>query len=68
MPMKAGFVLAQEMKLIRSDIPIILCTGVKENGDEEKCETAGINNIIMKPINKQEIAITIRKVLDEQRC
>ncbi len=67
MPKMTGLELVQKIKKICSKIPVILCTGYKDKDDEKKAQEACINTIIMKPVNKQEIAETIRKVLDQNK-
>ena len=66
MPNMTGKDLARELMSIRSDIPIILCTGFSEQIDENKAREIGLRAFIMKPILRREIANTIRKVLDEE--
>ncbi|MBT7260029.1 MAG: hybrid sensor histidine kinase/response regulator, partial [Desulfobacula sp.] len=51
---------------IREDIPIIICTGHSTLVDEEKAKELGLAAYIMKPINMQETAQTIRKILDKK--
>ena len=64
MPNMTGKDLAKEMMTIRSDIPIILCTGFSEQIDETRAKEMGISAYVMKPIVLSQIAKTIRKVLD----
>jgi signal transduction histidine kinase len=64
MPDMTGMELAQELRRLRPDIPIILCTGYSENVSLEKIKAAGINGLLMKPIFLSKLAETIRKVLD----
>ena len=66
MPKLTGDKLAKQLLKIKSDIPIILCTGFSSMIDEEKAKTMGISAFINKPIIKREIAETIRKVIDEK--
>jgi PAS domain S-box-containing protein len=66
MPEFTGIQLAKEITAIRSDIPIILCTGFGHRVDADTAGAAGIKALSMKPLTKREIAKTIRKVLDEQ--
>jgi len=66
MPKMTGFGFAREIRSIRPDIPILLCTGFKEKEDEEKSKDLRINAVITKPINKREIAFAVRKVLDKK--
>ncbi|MDM8523952.1 PAS domain S-box protein [Desulfococcaceae bacterium HSG8] len=67
MPNMAGDQLASEIKSIRSDIPIILCTGFSERMNEEKADILGIAGILMKPVVKSEMGKTVRKLLDEAK-
>ena len=67
MPNIPGDKLAQEIKTIRSDVPIIICTGFSERIHENNLQQMGINGLLMKPIVKSELAKTIRKVLDEAK-
>ena len=66
MPNMTGDKLTQRLLEIRSDIPIILCTGFSERINEENAAEAGIKAFVMKPIVMHEIANTIRKVLDDK--
>jgi len=50
---------------IRSDIPIVLCTGFSEKIPEEKANSMGIKGVLMKPIIKKDLSNTIREVLDK---
>jgi signal transduction histidine kinase/ActR/RegA family two-component response regulator/PAS domain-containing protein len=66
MPNMTGERLAIELKKIRSDIPLILCTGYSKKMSEENAAKIGIDTFIMKPFVRNELAKTIRKVLDNQ--
>ena len=65
MPNIPGDKLAKKIKSIRSDVPIIICTGFSERIREENFKQMGIEGLLMKPIVKSELAKTVRKVLDE---
>jgi PAS domain S-box-containing protein len=58
--------LAQELMRIKPNIPIILCTGFSAKIDDQKARAMGIRAFVLKPIVKQAIATTVRKVLDEK--
>ncbi len=66
MPNMTGKDLAKEIMAIRSDIPVILCTGFSEQIDENKAKAMGISAFVMKPIVIRQIANTIREVLDKK--
>jgi FixJ family two-component response regulator len=67
MPNMTGDELAEQMMAIRSDIPVILCTGFSTRITEEKAKSMGIRAFILKPLIRKDIAETIRKVLDHQQ-
>ena len=66
MPNMTGDKLADELKKVRSDIPIILCTGYSELISKEKAKALGINGFLMKPVDTQDLSIMIREVLDNK--
>jgi two-component system cell cycle sensor histidine kinase/response regulator CckA len=66
MPHITGEKLAENLMLIRPDIPVILCTGFSSMIDEQKALGMGIRAFVSKPVLKRELAKTIRKVLDEK--
>ncbi len=65
MPEMTGAHMAKEILLIRSDIPIILCTGYSTSISEKKAKEIGIKEFALKPLIKKDIAILIRKVLGD---
>ena len=67
MPLMAGDQLAQELIKIRSDVPIILCTGHSDRIDEKKAGEFGIVAYYMKPYDISELANTVRRLLDETK-
>jgi signal transduction histidine kinase/CheY-like chemotaxis protein len=67
MPHLTGMDLAVELLKIRATIPIILCTGHSETVSLERATEAGIRAFLMKPLTKEELAQTIRRVLDAKR-
>jgi CheY-like chemotaxis protein/anti-sigma regulatory factor (Ser/Thr protein kinase) len=67
MPRMTGDQLAKRMMDIKPEIPVILCTGFNEAISEEKALAMGINKFVMKPIVKDDLAHTIRTVLDDNR-
>ena len=66
MPKMMGDKLVKEILSIRQDIPIILCTGFSEKINGEKATAIGAAGYLEKPHDKRELAITVRKVLDEK--
>jgi len=64
MPGLTGGELAVQARLIRPDLPIILCTGYSNSFDDERAATQGINALLAKPISRAELARTVRQVLN----
>jgi len=64
MPQMTGTVLSRHLLQIRSDMPIILCTGYSEIITEEEAKKLGIREFIMKPLFMKDLALAIRRVLD----
>jgi len=67
MPNMTGDQLARELIAIRSDIPVIICTGFSDRLNEEEASTIGIKGFLMKPIVITEMAKMVRTVLDEAK-
>ena len=64
MPEMTGEQLAKELIDIKPEVLIILCTGYSSDIDDEKAKSIGVREFIMKPVDKQELAISVRRVLD----
>jgi DNA-binding NtrC family response regulator len=67
MPCIPGIDLAQRMLKIRSNIPIIIYTGFGEMLNTQSLETAGISDILTKPMTREELADAVRRVLDQRK-
>lgn len=64
MPDMTGLDLAMLVRRIRTDIPVVICTGFSDQLDEERCAAHGINEYIMKPISRNNLATAVRRALD----
>ncbi|WP_136810154.1 response regulator [Desulfosediminicola flagellatus] len=67
MPGMTGDILAKELLKIRSELPIILCTGYSKFISAEHARTIGIRAFINKPVSHWDLAKTVRRVLDEKK-
>ncbi len=67
MPNLPGDKLVQELRAIRPDIPIILCTGYSARVSEDNAAALGAQGFAYKPIVRADIARLVRNVLDEAR-
>ncbi len=66
MPGLTGTKLTKNIRDVRPETPVILCTGYNENINEEKSKKMGINAFIMKPLTMLDLAMTVRDVLDRR--
>ena len=64
MPQMNGLDLTAELRAVRPDIPIVLCTGFSYKISSDTIEASGIKGLILKPMLLDEMARTVRTVLD----
>ncbi len=64
MPKMKGTKLAEKIKQINTDIPVILTTGQSYDADIENKEFNAFSAVLKKPIRYTELATTLRQVLD----
>ena len=67
MPHMTGDQLTTKILQIRPDMPIIVCTGYSEKLSETEAREIGIRSFVMKPLDKNDFAMMVRKVLDEAK-
>lgn len=65
MPKMTGDILAQKIKDIHPDMPVIICTGFSEKITPERAADIGISDLLTKPIILKKLARSIRKTLDK---
>jgi PAS domain S-box-containing protein len=66
MPHMTGEALAVELRRIRPEIPIILCTGFSHSITAERAHALGIAALLRKPLVMRDLALTIRDVLAQR--
>jgi len=66
MPNMTGDHLAQEIKKIRPQMPVILCTGFSDKINPEIAAAMKIDAYIFKPVVRQDIDAAIRKAMAEK--
>ncbi len=65
MPSMTGEVLAAEVRRLRPDIPVILCTGYSHVISSERAKALGFDAFCLKPLLTQDLSRTIRNVLGD---
>jgi PAS domain S-box-containing protein len=67
MPGMTGDVLAQRLKSLRPDLPVVLCTGYSDRISQETAQAQGIDEFGMKPVAMAELSRMVRRALDRHR-
>jgi len=63
MPYMTGLQLATEIRKVKGNIPVIMCTGYGDYSDSRKFLDSGINEVIIKPFTINNIAGVLRKAI-----
>jgi len=63
MPSMTGMELIREVRKIREDIPVVLCTGYSEKTYDEEIRDLGIGDFLLKPLNMEKLLGSIHRVL-----
>jgi PAS domain S-box-containing protein len=63
MPEMTGTELAREIRKLRPDIPILLMSGYRGRTLAARAATAGINDLLKKPLQAHDIAASLAKAL-----
>lgn len=66
MPLLTGGVLARELRRIRPDIPIVMCTGFSHAIDAEQAIAQGIDAFVMKPLMGHDLFQVVQRILSQQ--
>jgi CheY-like chemotaxis protein len=62
MPAITGETLVRELRRIRPDLPLILCTGSSPLIDAERAAAVAIDAFLLQPVEPNTLAHTIRQV------
>jgi PAS domain S-box-containing protein len=65
MPHMTGLELAEDLKTLRPELPVILITSFSESLSLERAAKVGIREYIMKPLSISELTNAIRRVLSK---
>lgn len=65
MPGLNGIGLCKEVRTLRPGFPVIMCTGYSELIDEEEARELGVDAFLYKPLVANDIAVSIRRVVEE---
>ncbi len=63
MPGMTGDRLAERIKSLRGDMPVIICTGYSDRISDERIKELGVSMLIMKPVEMRHLSSAVRKIL-----
>jgi PAS domain S-box-containing protein len=66
MPSMTGDMMALEIRKIRPDIPIIICTGYSNQINQDKAQQMGFNAFLEKPVLLKDLAQVVRQAIDDK--
>jgi len=66
LPKLTGIDLSREMIQIRPEIPVILCSGIRDSETEGQVKSLGIRAYCIKPLTRRDLSRVIRETLDER--
>ena len=67
MPQMTGEQLADAVKKIRPDMPVVLCTGYSKRISRLGEMPGSVDAILAKPVSRSDLAKTVRNMLDEKK-
>ncbi len=62
-----GMELARRVRTVRSDVPMILCSGYCDKVPADQLIQVGVQAVLNKPVSLEQWARTIRRVLDQNQ-
>ena len=64
MPKMTGLQLFREIRKVRSDLPVLLCTGYSEQVTAKSSREMGINGYLAKPFTAEQFAVEVKRVIE----
>ncbi|WP_163340969.1 PAS domain S-box protein [Desulfopila sp. IMCC35008] len=66
MPGMTGGLLTKELLVIRSDIPVVICTGYSDILDRTKALKYGAKELLMKPVDRTQLSMVVGQILSDK--
>ena len=66
MPGMSGIELAEKIKELSPDVPVILCTGFNDIIDEQEAREKGITGLIFKPAGTRDLGAAVGQALESR--
>jgi CheY-like chemotaxis protein len=68
MPVMTGAVLAQELRRLRPELPVILCSGFSHTMNADKAQALGLDAFLLKPFLHRDLGLAVHCVLEKRRA
>jgi PAS domain S-box-containing protein len=68
MPGMSGLQLAEEIRKLRANLPVILTSGYVSPEDQTRANDVGVHAILNKPVNTQELLATLSALFEKSRA
>ena len=68
MPAMTGAHLAQELRRLRPDLPVILCSGFSHTMNVDRAQALGLDAFLLKPFLHRDLGVMVRRVLEQRRA
>ncbi len=65
MPNLTGLELAQKIRTVRPDVPVVLCSGYQEMVDEKEATAMGVTRFLNKPVKLENLISVISELTKE---
>jgi len=65
MPQMSGLHFVRKIRQMRPEVPVLLCTGFSQALQGNSPEELGLKGILMKPLLWRDLALAIRRALDD---
>jgi len=67
MPVMTGAALAQELRRLRPELPVILCSGFSHTMNADKAQTLGLDAFLLKPFLHRDLGFAVHRGLEKRR-
>jgi PAS domain S-box-containing protein len=68
MPGMTGAALAQDLRRLRPDLPVILCSGFSHTMNADKAQALGLDAFLLKPFLHRDLGVAVHRVLETRRA
>ena len=66
MPRMSGEDLLREIRRLRADLPVVICTGYSASMTPERAYDLGAAGYLSKPLSVSDLAVQVRRIFDER--